>query len=304
MPTLVFTQLASDNFTPNANPLNPANWTVLPGGFNALQALSGFCQDGGGGDAGEVYTGVVFPLDQYMQMTLNALNVGDLMEFSVRQDAAGITSDFIDLANNGNGTLRLSVFNGDINPALYINPALPFSFGDTFRIAAVGASIYVYHNGILLTHQIEAVPQTGIPAPGIFIESTGDNRISNFSAGSVISIPDPRITTNGSFPNRIVLNCAPLTGPFFIPGGSPPVAFDPRRDLACYADGLPLQVISFNFDSVNNRYLIFTSVQFDLQGVVQVQHHMPSPPFVDSSSPPGTTLGGFSLIATYVPSGI
>jgi len=180
----IFTQLASDNFTPDANPLNPANWTV-PSGFNAMQALSGRCQDNGGGDSQSLYTGVVFPLDQYMQVSLNALNVGDLIELGVRQDAAGTTSDFIDLSNNGNGTLTLSVFNGDTNPALYVNSTLPFSFGDTFRLAALGSAIYVYHNGALLTQQTEVVPQTGVPAPSISIQGAVTNQVSVFSAGSV-----------------------------------------------------------------------------------------------------------------------
>jgi hypothetical protein len=106
-------------------------------------------------------------------------------------------------------------------------------------------------------------------------------------------------TTNGPFPNRIVLNCGVLTGPFFI-AGSPPTQFDPRRDVICNADGVLLKVVSFNFDSVNNRYLIFTSVQFDLRGVIQVVYHMPSPPFVDQNN---TTIGGFALIATFSPVG-
>jgi len=179
----IFTQIVSDNFTPDANPLNPAHWTLPPGGFNALKALSGKCQDNGGGDGAAIYTGAVFPSDQYMQVTLNALNVGDLIELSVRQDAAGITSDFIDLSNNGGGTMTLKVFNGDVNPAIYTNSALSFSFGDTFRLAVLGPAIYVYHNGVLLTQQTETTPQAG--TPGIFIQGAGVNQVSQFLAGSV-----------------------------------------------------------------------------------------------------------------------
>jgi hypothetical protein len=119
----------------------------------------------------------------------------------------------------------------------------------------------------------------------------------------------PSVITNGSFPNRIALYCAPLTGPFLFPS-SPPIVFDPKQYLTCFADGIALSIISSSFDSANNRYLIFMSTQFNLQGVVQVCYHMPlfvgSSPntFQDSGSPPANAVGGFSLIATYVPSGI
>jgi hypothetical protein len=108
----------------------------------------------------------------------------------------------------------------------------------------------------------------------------------------------PFATTNGPFPNRIVLNCAPLNGPFTAVG-SPAIPFDPRIDLVCYADGILLTVLSFSFDSANNRYLIFTSTQFNLQGVIQVVHHMPNPPFMGTNG----SLGGFALIATFSPVG-
>jgi hypothetical protein len=110
----------------------------------------------------------------------------------------------------------------------------------------------------------------------------------------------PNATTNGPSPSRIALNCAPLVGPFIVAGTSPPIALDPRHDIVCSADGVPLKVVSFSFDSVNNRYLIFASVQFDLQGVIQVMYHMPAVPFVDQH---GTELGGFALIASFSPVG-
>jgi len=90
--------------------------------------------------------------------------------------------------------------------------------------------------------------------------------------------------TNQPYPNRIQLVLAPLVGPFVQDG--PLGAFDPRRDLQVYVDGV-LQVIqTFSFDPVNNRYLLFLATAFNLQGVIQVVHHCPSPPFSFQTNPP------------------
>jgi hypothetical protein len=84
--------------------------------------------------------------------------------------------------------------------------------------------------------------------------------------------------TNLSYPNRIQLVLAPLQGPFAQDG--PLGAFDPRRDLRVYVDGTLQTVQGFSFDAANNRYLLFTATAINLQGVIQVVHHVPSPPFV------------------------
>ena len=83
--------------------------------------------------------------------------------------------------------------------------------------------------------------------------------------------------TNASFPNRIQLFMSPFIGPLMQDG--PLGYFDPRRDLEVYVDGELLTVNTFSFDSDNNRYLLYMASQFNLAGVVQLIHHMPSPPF-------------------------
>ena len=86
--------------------------------------------------------------------------------------------------------------------------------------------------------------------------------------------------TNAPYPNRIQLVLGDWIGPLIQPS-SPPVEFDPTNPehLEVYVDGLPLIIQNVSFDSVNNRYLLFADKQFNLQGVVQVIHHMPDPPF-------------------------
>ncbi len=98
-----------------------------------------------------------------------------------------------------------------------------------------------------------------------------------------------KIETNAAYPGRIQYILEDAEGPLAQNG--PYGNFDPRRDLEIYVDGVLTQIRSFTFDSLNNRYLLYTENVFNLQGVIQVVHHMPNPPFQYSSSPPPTTVG-------------
>jgi|SRR5208282_453098 len=93
--------------------------------------------------------------------------------------------------------------------------------------------------------------------------------------------------TNQPYPNRIAIYLAPYVGPFFQDG--PLATFDPRRDLQVYVDGALQTVQTFSFDAANNRYLLYTAQPFNLQGVIQIVHHMPDPPFY-SIVPAGNPL--------------
>ena len=106
---------------------------------------------------------------------------------------------------------------------------------------------------------------------------------------------DMTVKTNAPYPNRIQWILGDYyVGPFTQDG--PLGQFDPRRDLEVYVDGTLITVRSFVFDGANNRYLLYMSQNFNLQGVVQVIHHMPNPPFNDSSSAPPPSLYGFGML--------
>jgi hypothetical protein len=94
--------------------------------------------------------------------------------------------------------------------------------------------------------------------------------------------------TNAPYPNRIQLVCTPLIGPWIQDG--PLGQFDPRRDLSIYVDGVLQTVTTFSFDQPNNRYLLYMANAINLQGVIQIVHHIPSPPFVFSTNPPVTNV--------------
>jgi hypothetical protein len=97
----------------------------------------------------------------------------------------------------------------------------------------------------------------------------------------------PTAITNAPFPNRIQLILTPLIGPL---AQSALGAFDPRRDLTVYADGDLLTISSYGFDAPNNRYLLYASKPFNLQGVIQIEFHITNPPFVTSTCNTATVL--------------
>jgi hypothetical protein len=93
-----------------------------------------------------------------------------------------------------------------------------------------------------------------------------------------------QVITNAPYPDRIQLVLTPILGPLAQNG--PLGQFDPRRDLEVYVDGKLIPVRTFAFDANNNRYLLYMDQQINLQGVIQVVHHVPSPPFVATVNPP------------------
>jgi hypothetical protein len=97
------------------------------------------------------------------------------------------------------------------------------------------------------------------------------------------------VVANGPYPNRLQLVLQyPYVGPLTQDG--PLGLFDPARDLQFYCDGALLTVQTSYFDSINNRYLVFMTQAFNLQGFVQVVHHVPNPPFMSLAAFTNPTL--------------
>jgi hypothetical protein len=127
------------------------------------------------------------------------------------------------------------------------------------------------------------------------------------------------LETNAPYPNRIQLLLGTgIQGPLV----TTTRAFNPTIDMPCYVNGVVIPILSWSFDSVNNRYLLYTQQIFDPTAVVQAVHHMPSPPFSGTavagygdggygdpsygditSTAPSPVLGGFSLVASYSTTG-
>jgi hypothetical protein len=100
-----------------------------------------------------------------------------------------------------------------------------------------------------------------------------------------------QVQTNAPNTDRIQIILTPLLGPLSQNG--PLGDFDPRRDIEVYVDGQLIPVRTFTFDATYNRYLLYMDKAINLQGVIQLVHHMPSPPFLSAVNPPlyDLTLG-------------
>jgi len=99
------------------------------------------------------------------------------------------------------------------------------------------------------------------------------------------------IQVSTQYPTRIAFYLEGLNGPLT---SATLGAFDPNRDLLIFVDGIPQKLQSWSFDLNNNRYLLFTETNIDMEGIIQVVHHMPSPPFtgtVSASLGFGTAFG-------------
>lgn len=92
-----------------------------------------------------------------------------------------------------------------------------------------------------------------------------------------------QVITNRAYKNRIQWQLGDVYGPFYnqVLG-----YMDPRVHLTVYVDGSPLVIDSAAFDAMNNRYLLYSKIEFNLEGVIQVVHHMPDPPFRGLQNPP------------------
>ena len=99
--------------------------------------------------------------------------------------------------------------------------------------------------------------------------------------------------TNAAYPTRIQWILNEYIGPFIQNG--PLGELDPRRDLEIYVDGVLLPVLTYTFDSINNRYLLYMESPFNLQGVIQVIFSMPDPPFLPQNVTPVPVSFGVSF---------
>ena len=191
---LILTPLATDNFSPNANPLNPANWTTwTDGATQPLRAVSGVAiqrhADVGVNYSGDYYSGIVVPNDMYITATLAdwVPANGPEADFYFRSDTADSVS-FYDLYLAGNGDSTSTIILIDQNGGIYYeDDTAAISAGDVFTVAVVGQNLYLYQNGVLLTNPstIGTGPTSGVA--GLFALASvaaSDAGWSNFIIGS------------------------------------------------------------------------------------------------------------------------
>ncbi len=211
--SLIFTPLATDNFVPNADPINPAKWTVFTdtsvfgsprahtGKFESTQAALD-----GAVIAGAYYNAVVVPADQYVTATLSNWTLGNNQAAVIvlRSDATGDNQCILDMIDNEDGvTAELSIeeiVNGESN-FLYDNLAAIVTAGDVFTFAVVGTTFYAYQNSRLITAIADHQFASGFAGLEVVAQSTlSDCEWSNFIVGSVVSAGGGPVTRGTIFP--------------------------------------------------------------------------------------------------------
>lgn len=201
--SFVLTPIATDNFTPNASPLNPANWTVFTDAtfYGSMRAHSGVAESttatfNAGLIGGEYYVGASIPANQYVTAKLANWTIGNASEADLflRSGADGDDNYFFDITDNGDGITAEIDFGWETEGSLtglYFNYAAIVNQGDVFTFGITGYTLFAYQNGVLLAavqdpSRAFSSGYVGLmTAPAV---SASDTAWSNFVTGSVASI--------------------------------------------------------------------------------------------------------------------
>lgn len=200
MPTQV--QLASDDFNrANEVPL-AGNWTPFSG---APILSSNHIEDanpGDGIDASAYYNAVVWPADQWSQIT--ALSLGNNSvgpQARVNVPLAPTTGSLYFMYGNG-ATLILAKFVNGTNNYTEINTTTyTLTAGDVMLIYAIGTSIQGFINGTLKVQATDASIASGFAGISCLDLGGGTSgQIDNWSGGTFTSTPVTRSTASDRQP--------------------------------------------------------------------------------------------------------
>lgn len=206
----VLTPLATDNFHQADGPLNPAKWTEVTGGYPALQTLSNVCVGGGPTDfyGADMYTGISFPNDQYVSITMGALASGAYPY--IRTNLAQSTGYAITYSP-GTFTLYTAAF------TLIGTASGTLSTGDVVTLGAIGTTIFVLHNGVQIISVTDATTASGSPSLNVdFAVVQSDTTVTNFVAGSVsasgITVNSYSVQNSTTITANITVDCTTPLG--------------------------------------------------------------------------------------------
>lgn len=186
----VYTQLAEDTFQrSDENPLTASKWTLTTGGVSnpmQLKNRQAIATTIGGNTCSMYYSGVAFPNDQYVEITVGSLVGSGILEFEARATLDSTAGYVMQI----NPTI-LVLAGGSI----IATPAANVRVGDKFRIECLGTKISFFYNGTLLLSQTDAGRASGVVdlsvAPNAVVTDTG---FSKFVAGSLSGVVNPPTT--------------------------------------------------------------------------------------------------------------
>lgn len=190
MPT--YTQLAVDTFNrADENPINPANWaTFAP--LSDLQVLSNLCKASQvSQNSGALYTGVVFPDDQYAEAMISQLTSDGELSILVRANH-DLTSGYLLGINAptslGSSDCDIELYRANENEEFALFTGV-LNINDTIRLEALGKSIAVKLNGVVIISVCDSFASSG--APGLAISDSvtiDDASFCHFAAGEISAL--------------------------------------------------------------------------------------------------------------------
>lgn len=200
--------VAADLTGPDANPLNPAQWSV-PGAFEAFQLVSNKIE---ATDSGAQFSGSGFftaftspPNNQYIDVTMSAFSDGSIT--GLLRATSDFNNGYLISALAGVGLLGVvREVSGVQDNFQGLNPAVNGQPGDVFRFAIFGSTLYVYQNGTFVGGYADPTFASG--GVGLGFDPNSDQTTitaSAFVAGQVTaaptaySVPDSR--NFATFPN-------------------------------------------------------------------------------------------------------
>lgn len=192
------TILATDLFTPAANPLPTANWTTVTGSSN-LQATGTACEPTTASATNRaLYTGVSFPANQYAKVKIGALpnsaSIGGIVfvRSSPTTAANNYQVQLIAIGGLGSATCTWSIRRG---ATILVGGSFTLSANDFVILGMDGTTLTLYKNGtaVPLATATDATFASGDPGIG-FITSTDaltDYQLLSFEAGSIVQAAAP-----------------------------------------------------------------------------------------------------------------
>jgi hypothetical protein len=192
---LTLTPLATDNFTPNANPLNPTNWVASGNtdSFGPLQASSStaICTSTFI-DCTGFYIGVAQQQNGYITVSCPTLNLESENSagfyITLRSDNGQDNQYLGGILAPGDGTVNYFIQEIlEDNDTFLAGPTnFTFTPGDTFTFAVVGNQQFFLHNGTIVLQGVNGdIGAAGYQGIDIGSEAAlTDCALSNFIIGS------------------------------------------------------------------------------------------------------------------------
>lgn len=266
------TILATDLFTPAANPLPTANWTTVTGSSN-LQATGTACEPTTASATNRaLYTGVSVPADQYAKITIlalpNAASIGGIVfvRSSPTTAANNYQVQLVALGGLGSATCTWSIRRG---ATILVGGTFTLSVNDVVILGMKGTTLTLYRNGtaVPLATATDATFATGNTGLG-FITSTDpltDYKFASFETGSIVQAVAPTfspaagtytgsqtITLSSSTPSSTIFyttdGSTPTTSSSSVASGGTVVISTSRTLKAIALSNGPLDTVSTETD--------------------------------------------------------